>query len=99
MGLSRLGAARVVGVDLSGASIAHAREIAESCAADIEYVEANVYDARSAVEGSFDLVYTSIGVLCWLPDIDAWGACRRLAAVPRRSVLHPRRSPDVHDRR
>lgn len=72
VGLSRLGAARVVGVDLSGASIAHAREIAESCAADIEYVEANVYDARSAVEGSFDLVYTSIGVLCWLPDIDAW---------------------------
>ena len=55
VGLSRLGASRVVGVDLSGASIAHAREIAEACAADIEYVEANVYDARSAVEGSFDL--------------------------------------------
>lgn len=70
--LARLGAARVVGVDLSGESIRRARGIAERTGAGIEFVEANVYDAREAVEGSFDLVYTSIGVLCWLPDIDGW---------------------------
>lgn len=23
-------------------------------------------------EGAFDLVFTGIGALCWLPDIDAW---------------------------
>ncbi len=35
-------------------------------------MEANVYDARQVVDGRFDLVYTSIGVLCWLPDVADW---------------------------
>lgn len=72
IGFARLGASRVVGLDLSEASLAHARSIAESAGADIEYVHANVYDARRAVSGDFDLVYTSIGVLCWLPDVGGW---------------------------
>ena len=70
--LSRLGARRVVGVDLSPGSLARARDVAERAGAGIELVEANVYDAREAVEGDFDLVYTSLGVLCWLPDVTAW---------------------------
>lgn len=70
--LSRLGARRVVGVDLSPGSLRRARSIAARAGAEIEFVEANVYDAREAVEGSFDLVYTSLGVLCWLPDVTAW---------------------------
>src|SRR5699024_2608585 len=69
---SRLGARRVVGVDLSPGSLRRARLLAERAGAAIEYVEANVYDAREAVEGAFDLVYTSLGVLCWLPDVTAW---------------------------
>jgi SAM-dependent methyltransferase len=70
--LSRLGTRRTVGVDLSPESLRRARTIADRCGAEIEYVEANVYDAREAVTGDFDLVYTSIGVLCWLPDVDRW---------------------------
>lgn len=70
--LSRLGPRRVVGVDLSGESLRRARAIAAEAGAAIEFVEANVYDAREAVAGDFDLVYTSLGVLCWLPDVDAW---------------------------
>jgi SAM-dependent methyltransferase len=70
--LARLGARRVVGVDLSPGSLARAREIADRTGADLELVEANVYDARDEVEGDFDLVYTSLGVLCWLPDVAGW---------------------------
>lgn len=70
--LSRLGPRRIVGVDLSPGSLRRARDVAARAGADIEYVEANVYDAREAVTGDFDLVYTSIGVLCWLPDVTAW---------------------------
>lgn len=72
VGFARRGAGRVVGVDLSDESLRRARDIAERCGAKIEYVHSNVYDARENVDGDFDLVYTSIGVLCWLPDIDAW---------------------------
>lgn len=70
--LARLGPRRVVGLDLSGESIRRARTVAERCGADIEFIAANVYDARQVVTGDFDLVYTSIGVLCWLPDVAAW---------------------------
>ncbi|MGT2924732.1 class I SAM-dependent methyltransferase [Streptococcus caviae] len=71
--LARLGVERLVGLDLSDESLKRAKELAEKAKADIEFIEANVYDAREAIEGDFDLVYTSLGVLCWLPDIAAWG--------------------------
>ncbi len=33
---------------------------------------ANLYDLPDALEGTFDIVYTSRGVLGWLPDIRGW---------------------------
>lgn len=72
IGFARLGASRVVGIDLSSNSLAYARNIAAKAGTDVDYIKANVYDARQAVEGDFDLVYTSIGVLVWLPDVESW---------------------------
>jgi SAM-dependent methyltransferase len=66
--LARLGA-QVTGLDLSGESIRVARDLA---AGTVEFVQAPVYDAREALTGEFDLVYTGIGALCWLPDVDRW---------------------------
>ena len=41
--------------------------------ADVDYVEADTYSAPRPLDGrTFDLVYTGIGALCWLPDIDRW---------------------------
>jgi SAM-dependent methyltransferase len=71
--LARRGAC-AVGVDISGASIAHARAIASRHDVGIEYVQANVYDAVEALQGrTFDLIYTGKGALCYLPDLAAWG--------------------------
>lgn len=72
IGFKRRGAQRVVGVDLSNQSLTYARDLADRAGVPIEYIHANVYDARQAVTGMFDVVYTAIGVLCWLPDIDEW---------------------------
>jgi SAM-dependent methyltransferase len=72
LSLHRLGA-RVTGVDLSGASIDHARELAAQVGADITYVQSDVYSAPDALDHrTFDLVYTGIGAICWLPDITRW---------------------------
>lgn len=72
LSLHRLGA-RMTGVDLSGESLAHARDLARAHAADIDYVQADVYSAPEALAGrQFDLVYTGVGALCWLPDIVGW---------------------------
>jgi SAM-dependent methyltransferase len=70
--LVRLGA-RMTGLDLSPASIAEARSLAERTGADVEFVEGDVYDAVDALGGAaFDLVFTGVGALTWLPDARRW---------------------------
>ncbi len=72
LSLHRLGA-RITGLDFSGASLAEARALAAETAAAVDYVEADVYDAPQVLEpGTFDLVYTGIGAICWLPDVRRW---------------------------
>jgi len=69
---ARLGA-RVTGADFSQAAIALARSIADEIGhPEARFVRANLYDLPDALDGDFDLVYTSGGVLGWLPDIRAW---------------------------
>ncbi|MFC7534696.1 class I SAM-dependent methyltransferase [Actinoplanes sp. GCM10030250] len=69
--LSRLGA-RMTGLDFSGASLEQARVIADRAGAKIPFVQSDVYAARDVLEGDFDLVFTGIGALGWLPDIKRW---------------------------
>jgi SAM-dependent methyltransferase len=70
--LARLGA-DMTGLDFSPASLAQARRIAGLAGADIRFVEADVYDAATVLDpGSFDLVYTGVGALGWLPSIARW---------------------------
>ena len=72
LSLARLGA-RVTGVDLSGASLDEARHLAKRAGADIEYVQSDVYAAPQALDGRrFDVVYTGIGAICWMPSICRW---------------------------
>lgn len=70
--LSRLGA-RMTGLDFSEPALEVARGLARSAGTDTDFVQSNVYDAPMALgTGGFDLVFTGIGALCWLPDIKAW---------------------------
>jgi SAM-dependent methyltransferase len=70
--LARLGA-DMTGLDFSPASLAEARRIAGLAGAEVRFVDAQVYDAAGALGPEpFDLVYTGIGALCWLPDIARW---------------------------
>lgn len=72
LSLARLGA-QMSGLDFSPAALVQARALAQRCDTRIDYVEADVYNATSVLPAaSFDLVYTGIGALCWLPSIDAW---------------------------
>lgn len=69
---ARRGAA-VTGLDVSGGSIAVARRLARDCGLAADFVVADVYDAVTALGGrTFDVVYTGVGALCWLPDLTRW---------------------------
>jgi SAM-dependent methyltransferase len=73
LSLARLGARSVTGVDFSAPALAAAAQLATECGAAIDYVESELYAAVDVVgAGRFDLVYTGIGALCWLPDIARW---------------------------
>ncbi|HKG49055.1 MAG TPA: class I SAM-dependent methyltransferase [Actinomycetales bacterium] len=72
--LARLGA-RMSGLDFSPAAVAEARALAARTGADVDFVQADVYDAVEVLgAGEFDLVFTGIGALCWLPDVRRWAA-------------------------
>jgi len=73
LSLWRLGAQSVTGLDFSARALDAARELARDCGAEISYVESELYAAPHALgEERFDLVYTGVGALCWLPDIHRW---------------------------
>ena len=72
LSLARLGA-RVTGLDFSDAAIDVARALSSQAGPHVDFVVADVYDAPNVLGRSqFDLVYTGIGALCWLPDIVRW---------------------------
>jgi SAM-dependent methyltransferase len=66
--------ARVTGLDFSSAAIDVARVLADDL--DLRdqsrFVVADVYQAASALGERFDIVYTGLGALVWLPDLDRW---------------------------
>jgi SAM-dependent methyltransferase len=69
--LARRGA-RVAGADLSPAALAKARSTAERCGVELELVEADSQALPASLHGRFDLAYATIGVLCWIGDLDGW---------------------------
>jgi SAM-dependent methyltransferase len=71
LSLARLGA-RISGLDFSPPALAAARGLAARTGTDITYYESDVYKAASVVDGPYDLVYTGIGALCWLPAVRPW---------------------------
>ena len=69
--LARHGAI-VTGLDFSPAAIAEAQRLAELTGLGADFVCADVYAARAAVVGYFDIAYVTWGTICWLPDLTAW---------------------------
>ena len=65
--------ARVTGVDFAERAVALARRVARECGLEARFVCAAVEDLPGALDGTFDVVFTSYGVLCWLADLRRWG--------------------------
>jgi SAM-dependent methyltransferase len=70
--LARLGA-QMTGLDFSPQAIEQARRMVEATGDDVTFVESDVYAATDVLPAAaFDLVFTGIGALCWLPDVRRW---------------------------
>jgi SAM-dependent methyltransferase len=82
----------VTGVDFSEAAIAAARELAERAglADEAHFVVSDVAHAPEALARDFDVVYVSLGSLCWLPSIVEWAGVVAMLLAPGGALL-------VHD--
>jgi len=77
--------ARVTGLGFSGPAIDQARVLARRAGVEdrATFVCADVYDAVAALGGArYDVVYVSLGALCWLPSVDRWAAVVAALARP-----------------
>jgi SAM-dependent methyltransferase len=83
LSLASLGAT-VTGVDISDEAISSARRLSRESGISADFVRADVYDwlgEAAREERRFDVVFSSYGVVCWLPDLNSWA--RGIAAVLR----------------
>ena len=64
--------ASVTGIDFSAPAIEQARALAAELDIPARFIVSNVYDAPATLDEQFDVVLTSYGVLCWLPDLTRW---------------------------
>ena len=84
--------AQVTGLDFASAAAAAARDIAQRAglAERAKFVCADVYEAVDALgHAEFDIVYVSLGALCWLPSVERWAAqVGTLVAPGGRFYLH-----------
>lgn len=68
---ARLGAT-VTGVDFSEKAIAFARSLSQELAIPATFLCTDIYELPKILDQKFDIVFTSGGVLCWLPDLRRW---------------------------
>ncbi|MFW9923582.1 MAG: class I SAM-dependent methyltransferase [Candidatus Thorarchaeota archaeon] len=62
----------VTGVDFSSDAIDIARKLTTKANLQATFIQSNIYDLEKNLSKKFDIVYTSIGVLCWLHDLKRW---------------------------
>jgi ubiquinone/menaquinone biosynthesis C-methylase UbiE len=74
LSLWKMGAAEVVGVDISERMIAVARRKTEALRAPARWFCCDVFDTPHELDNTADLVYTGKGALPWIMDIQAWAS-------------------------
>ena len=61
------------GVDFSEQSIALARSLSQELGIAADFYCSDIYNLPAVLDGQFDIVFTSYGVLHWLKDLQRWG--------------------------
>jgi len=71
LSLARRGAI-VTGLDFSKTALDVARRLSDETGLKAEFVQGTVDRAPELTPGPFDLVFTTWGTVCWLPDMSIW---------------------------
>lgn len=71
LSLEMLGA-EVTGIDFSEEAIKAAFELRDDMNMKADFILSDIYSLPEKLNKKFDIVYTSYGVLIWLPDLEKW---------------------------
>jgi 2-polyprenyl-3-methyl-5-hydroxy-6-metoxy-1,4-benzoquinol methylase len=94
--MSRMGAT-VTGIDLSDVGIDEARKLAAQTQQNAQFICCNIYDLPQHLEEQFDIVFTSYGVIGWLPDLQKWAQIIHHFLKPRWQIYICRISSGIVD--
>jgi len=70
---ARLGAIST-GMDISPVAIDQAQQLSEKSGVAAEFICSDLYSFTYSQPEAFDIVYTSYGAICWLPELSRWAA-------------------------
>lgn len=68
---ARMGA-NCTGVDISPVAIEQAKGLAQQTGLDTRFVCSDIYGFQRDAGDPYDIVFTSYGAVCWLPDLNRW---------------------------
>lgn len=89
---ARMGA-DVTGIDFSEKAVETAKSLSQKTGINAEFIQADIYNIPQLLKRQYDIVFTSYGVLCWLPDIKKWAkiisSCLKPKGVFYMTELHP----------
>lgn len=89
---ARRGAA-VTGVDLSPVAISQARSLAQQSGINAEFIASDVYAFGEMNGKTWDIVFSSYGAVCWMPDIRKWAktvsGCLKPGGIFYIAEFHP----------
>jgi len=72
LSLWKLGAAEVVGIDISAAMLRLAQVKTELLGAPASWIHSDILHVPAGFDGTADLVYTGKGALPWMMDLEQW---------------------------
>jgi len=85
--VKRLGAARCVGFDGAAGFVEQARELNDAAGTDCAFVHTDIYDMDADYDAAFDVVFITIGVLSWMPDLPGFFAVLERIMKPGAALL------------
>jgi SAM-dependent methyltransferase len=95
LSLARRGAV-ATGVDFSPAAIDAAQSLAADVGLPAQFIETEVTNVRAAVEGEFDIAFSTWGTICWLPDLYLWAAAVAACLKPGGRLYLADAHPTLH---
>ena len=87
LSLVKLGAASAVGFDIAENFVDEARRLADKSGLAAQFVATDILDIPDTYADAFDLLFVSIGALCWFPDLSTFFAQATRVLRPAGTLL------------